>query len=315
MTILVTGASGFIGRRVVQALVLKEYNVRALLHTPDRRSLLPDGVEIAYGDVLDVDSLVDACVGVSVVVHLAAVIRESGRFTFQHVNYEGTRNLLRAAVICGIGRFVYASTMGANSDAAIPYLYSRWMAEQEVSLSDVPSVVLRFSAGFGEGDGFFNLLAAQVKLFPMVPIVGDGQVRFQPIAADDMAMCLGYACVMDHLDGKTLDLGGPEYYTYDQIVDLVAETLGVRISKVHVPVWLAGVGVAVMETFMPRSPVTREEIRVLRLDSTTELGSVEKNFGFVPRPLQCGIGYIRNIGLGDALRINLGFMPWQIRDH
>ena len=151
MKVLVTGASGFIGRRVVRRLLHDGHSVRALVRDPERRAMLPDTAETAQGDVLDPGSLVRACEGVDAVAHLAAVIRESGRLTFQRVNYEGTRNVLEAAEAAGVGRFVFASTIGATSDAALPYLSSRWMAEQDVARSTVESVILRFSAGFGGG--------------------------------------------------------------------------------------------------------------------------------------------------------------------
>ena len=151
MNVLVTGASGFIGRRVVRRLLHDGHSVRALVRDPERLAMLPDTAETAQGDVLDPGSLVRACEGVDAVAHLAAVIRESGRLTFQRVNYEGTRNVLEAAEAAGVGRFVFASTIGATSDAALPYLSSRWMAEQDVARSTVESVILRFSAGVWGG--------------------------------------------------------------------------------------------------------------------------------------------------------------------
>ena len=235
MKVLVTGASGFIGRRVVRRLLHDGHSVRALVRDPERRAMLPDTAETAQGDVLDPGSLVRACEGVDAVAHLAAVIRESGRLTFQRVNYEGTRNVLEAAEAAGVGRFVFASTIGATSDAALPYLSSRWMAEQDVARSTVESVILRFSAGFGEGDELLNVLAAQVRLSPLVPIAGDGKARFQPIHAGDAARCLAEACQRDELGGEPLELGGPDYYTYDEMIDLIAETLGAKVAKLHLP--------------------------------------------------------------------------------
>ncbi len=315
MKVLVTGASGFIGRRVARRLISGGHAVRALVRDPERRAVLPDDAEAVQGDVLDPGSLARACEGVDAVVHLVAAIRESGRLTFQRVNYDGARNAIQAAEAAGVGRFVYASTIGAVSDAALPYMSSRWMAEQEAARSPVPSVALRFSAGFGEGDELFNVLAAQVRLSPIAPIAGDGGARFQPIHAGDAARCLAEACERDDLAGRVLELGGPEHYTYDEMIDIIAETLGARVAKVHLPPSLVGVAAAVMETFMPRPPVTREQLKMLRLDNTTALDSVESVFGFAPRPLRGNIDYVRNVRFRDALRINLGLMPTRIRDH
>jgi len=314
--ILVTGATGFVGRRVVGALVERGLSVRALVHSRRRASVLSAyDVEIAEGDVLVPESLARACEGVDAVVHLVAVIRESRGATFQKVNYQGTSNLLKATEEAGVGRFIYASTIGADSDPSIPYLYSRWLAEQETERSPIPHTIVRFSVAFGEGDEFFNMIAAEVKLFPVVPIAGDGTARFQPIAVEDVARCLVEALERDDVVGRTIEAGGPAFLSYEQIIDLVAETIGARIAKGHVPLGLMRPVAAVMQAIMPRPPVTPEQLKMLGVDSTTDLDSVENHFAFMPRPARGNIGYVTRIGLGDALKMNLGFMPIHIRDH
>ncbi|MBM3933028.1 MAG: complex I NDUFA9 subunit family protein [SAR202 cluster bacterium] len=314
--ILVTGPTGFVGRRVVGQLHALGIPTRALVRSTSRTAALPrEGIELAQGDVLDAESLAKACVGADAVIHLAAVIRQKGKLSFQSVNYGGARNLLAAAKAAGVKRFIYASTIGATSDASIPYLYSRWMAEQEIARSGVPYTIVRFSVGFGEGDEFFNVLAALVKLMPVVPIVGDGQSKFQPIAVDDAARCLVEAYRQEGHEGKTYDIGGPERYTYAELVDVIARTLGAKYAKVRVPVAAMKPAAAVMEALTPSPPVTPEQLKMLHLDSIAEPDSVQKAFGFTPRPIQGNIDYLRKIGIIDALSINLGFMPAHIRDH
>ncbi len=280
-----------------------------------RASILPPGVEVAQGDVLDIESLGEAMDGVDTVVHLVAIIRETGDLTFRRVNHEGTNNVLEAAKAAEIRRIIYTSTVGATSDPAVPYLYSRWMAEEEVVRSGFAHTITRFSVGFGQGDEFFNQLGALAKLFPLVPVVGDGKTLFQPIAVEDVARCIVESLKRDDLAGRAIDIGGPECFTYDEMMDLVAETLEVKIAKVHVPVSFMAPAATVMEALVPHPPVTREQVKMLKLDNTADLASVEKHFNFEPRPVRGNIDYIREIGLGDALKMNLGFMPEHIRDH
>ena len=314
--ILVTGATGFVGRRVVGALASAGHAVRALVHTESRASVLSaNDVETVHGDIREPQSLARACEGVDAVVHLVAVVRERGDLTFRRVNYEGTRNMLDAAASAGVGRFVQASTLGVTSDPTVRYLHSRWMAEEEVVRGPLQHAVVRFSVGFGEGDEFFNILAALVKLSPLVPVAGDGTARFQPIAVEDIARCLVSACTKEESAGSVMEAGGPEHLTYDEMLDLVALTLGARIAKVHVPLPLMMPGAALVEAFSPRPPVTREQLKMLRGDNTTSLDSVKEAFGFEPRPIGGNLGYLTRIGLGDALKITLGFMPAHVRDH
>ena len=311
--ILVTGATGFVGRRVVERLASSRKNVRAL--TRGGGAMMPWGVKIAIGDVLDPQSLTSAMQGVDAVVHLVAVIREVGDRTFQRVNYEGTKNVIEAATKAGVDRVVFVSTVGSTSDPEVPYLYSRWMAEEEIARSDLDYTVVRFTIGFGQGDEFLNRLAALVKMSPLAPVAGDGTSVFQPISVDDVARCVVESIGRHDLEGKTVDIGGPDYYTYDELIDLVGETLGVKVAKVHVPVCVMTPAATIMESLTPSPPVTREQLKMIAIGENTSLDSVELHFGFRPMPIRGNIDYINKISIGDAMRMNLGYMPTHIRDH
>ncbi len=314
--ILVTGATGFVGRRVVAALAAEGRSVRALVHSTPPAHALPDHQgDTVEGDVLSPATLERACEGVEAVIHLAAVIRERRRASYQQINNQGTQNILEAAEAAGVRKFVHASTVGAMSDPGIPYLYSRWMAEQEVERSGVHHTIVRFSVGFGEGDEFFNTIAALVKVAPIVPVVGDGKALFQPIAVEDAARCLVATLDSEVLAGQTIEAGGPALLTYDEIVDLIAETLGAKIKKLHVPMGVMTAIAAFLEAMTPRPPVTLGQLKMLRGNSTTDLASVETHFGFVPRSPRDNIDYIKRIDLMDAMKISLGFMQRNVRDH
>jgi NADH dehydrogenase len=132
---------------------------------------------------------------------------------------------------------------------------------------------------------------------------------------EDIARCLVAANESEETVGATIEVGGPEHLTYNEILDLIARTLGARIVKLHLPVNLVRPVAAIMEALAPWPPVTREQLKMLDLDSCTETDSVAKAFGFAPRPLRGNLDYIRRIGLIAALKMNLGFMPAHIRDH
>ena len=315
--LLVTGASGFLGRRIVQALQQAGHSpVRCLLHRSPSDGALPDGVEHAHGSVQDPASLAAAMDGVDAVVHLVGIIRERPpSTTFAGVNHGGTRNVVEAAKAAGVKHIVYVSALGARDDARFPYARSKWLGEQEVIGSGVAYTILRPSILFGEGDEFFNTLAALVKMLPLVPVAGSGANRFQPIAADDVARCVAASVLQEAHHGRVIEVGGPRQYTYRELLGVVAAVLGVRRLRVHVPIACMRAMATVMERVLPRPPVTREQLRYLDLDSVAEEDSVEREFGFAAQPLEEGLAYIRSLRLRHAMSMLLGIMPRQVRDH
>ncbi|MFQ5859985.1 MAG: complex I NDUFA9 subunit family protein [Dehalococcoidia bacterium] len=314
-TVLVTGATGFVGRHVVPALASAGWNVRALAHRGRERVLGAQAVDIRHGDVTDAASLRDAVSGVDAVVHLVAVIRERRESTFRGINHLGTKRVVEAATDVGVQHFLQMSAIGARDDPAYPYLCTKWQGEQEVIRSGLPYTILRPSIQFGEGDEFFNMLAGVVRAFPVVPVPGSGRTRYQPIAVEDVARCVALALGNEAHQGKTLELGGSQQYTYNHLLNLIAKTLQLKRVKMHIPVPLMRLIVWLLELVLPRPPVTTQQLKMLPLHNIAQGPSVEELFGFQPRPLEGNINYIRRITFGDALRISLGSLPTHIRDH
>ena len=316
MIALVTGATGFLGRNVVKALSDSGVNVRCLVHTPVRAEVLSgQGVDVHYGSVGDPAALKVAFYDVDVVVHLVAVIRESGAVTFRGINQMGTENVVEAARDKGVKHFIYLSAIGAADDPTYHYLYSKWQAEQAIIGSGLPYTILRASLMFGEGDEFVNTLAGLVRAFPIVPIAGSGRNRFQPMAVDEVARCVAAAVGREDLMGRIIEIGGPDHLSYNDIVGIIAHTYQVRRLKLHVPVPMMRLVVRLMEALLPRPPATTQQLRMLPIPNVAEINTVEEVFGFEPRPLAGNIEYIKGISFWDGLRISSGFMPSRIRDH
>lgn len=321
MPVLVTGATGFLGRHVVRELLGQNYQVRCLVHTPGRERALPAGaIELCFGSVSDPEALAAAFRGVDAVVHLVAIIRQRRGATFAQVNHEGVANVVSAAVSAGRmasqqPTLLLVSAIGATNDPAFPYLYSKWLGEQAVTHGGAPYTIIRPSIMFGEGDEFLNTLAALVRVFPLVPVAGPGQTRFQPIAVTDVARCIALSLGRDDLRGKTIEIGGRQQLSYNQLIAIVARTLGKRRMRCHLPTWLVRLNVAIMEKLQPRPPVTTDQLQMLPIPNVAEPGTVEKIFGFTPRPLEGNIDFINSVSFTDGLKILAGFMPSRIRDH
>ena len=306
MRVLVTGSTGFLGRRAVEALHTDGHEVRCLVRTPgyEDRFQARD-LDVHYGSVSDKAALRSAMYDLDAVVHLVAIIRERGSTTFDSVNGQGTQNVATAAAEAGVGHFVHVSAIGADGTSTYPYLRSKGQGEAAVVASGIPYSILRPSILFGLGDELSSTLSAIVRAFPVVPIIGTGSTLLQPIEIEDVAHCIAIT-VRDEPTMAPVEIGGPEHLSYLDIVKILCRTLNVSRAYMPVPLTILQNSARVMEALLPSPPATREQLRMAALPNVTNPDSVHQNFHFHPRPLEGNIDFIKTITRWDGLKTALG---------
>jgi uncharacterized protein YbjT (DUF2867 family) len=287
VTVLVTGATGFIGPHVVHALRARETPVRALVRDPARATRLAAwGAELAGGDVTDPASLHAACEGVEAVVHLVAIIR--GRpADFERVMAQGTRNVVAAAQEAGVRRFVLASALGLDerSKDAVPYFSAKWEMEQAVRDSGLEHVIFRPSFVFGRDGGVLPTFVRLARFAPVTPIIGSGTQRLQPIWVEDLAEYYALAIGEPAAANRTFELGGPDAVSWNEFWERLKRLLGVRRPSIHVPFGLMR-GQATVTERLPGAPVTRDQLTMLELgDNVVTDSSAVETFGLPLVPL------------------------------
>jgi NADH dehydrogenase len=302
-TILVTGASGFVGGHLVPALLGAGHRVVALVRSkragdtvvtrlppPDRAN-----VELRPGDITRPVSLGAAVAGVDTVVHLAAIPRDFNRGAdLRLVNTEGTRAVVAAMREGGVRRLIHMGAMGIADDPELHYASSKAKAEALVAQSDLDWTILKPSLQFGAGDGFFNIIAGLVRLSPgLVPVPGDGSSRFQPIHTGDVARVAVAALADPTTIGEAYELGGPRYWTYREITQEVMRALAKRRAILPMPVVLIRLVAGSAELVHLPFPVATDQLRQLRLDNIGPLDLIPTRFGFRPRPMEGALGYLR----------------------
>jgi NADH dehydrogenase len=279
MTVLVTGATGFIGPHVAHALRARELPVRALVRDPSRGTRLTAwGVELAVGDVTDPASLAAACEGVDCVVHLVAIIKGSPA-DFERVMSQGTRNVVAAAQEAGVRRFVLASALGLSETTkdAVPYFRAKWEMERAVKECGLEYVIFRPSFVFGKDGGVLPTFVRLARLAPVTPIVGPGTQRFQPIWVEDLADYYARSIDEPAAANRTFELGGPDVVTWNEFWERLKRTLGQRRRpSVHMPFGLMRAQAALTER-LPGAPVTRDQLTMLALGDNvvTDQSAVE----------------------------------------
>jgi NADH dehydrogenase len=296
MRIAITGGSGFVGSHLTTHLAEQGHELILVSRGRRRNRTAPAGVTSAVADVVAGTGLTEAFAGCEAVVNLVAVIVERRRQSFDAVNRGGSANVAQAAVAAGVRHLVQLSALGADPDPRFAYLASKWAGEQAIKMSGVPHTILRSSLVFGPGDGFFVKLATLIRWTPPfapLPIAGSGRTVFQPIAVEDVAHCIALALERGPGD-RTLAIGGPDYLSYEQIIDIIRrEVVSLPRIKVHVPVFAIRPVAALMAAVMRDPLVTPAQLDLLGRDNITQPEAVQAAFGFEARRFADHCGYLR----------------------
>jgi NADH dehydrogenase len=275
--VTVFGGTGFIGRYVVRALAARGMRIRVAVRHPE----LADFTRLAgdVGQVMAVQanlrfplSVAAAVRGSDAVVNAAGISYERGRQRYAEVHAAGARHIAEAAAGAGVARLVHVSGIGAQQPrTGNAFVESKALAEHEMNRAFPSVTILRPSVVFGPEDKFFNRLAAAAKWAPLVPVFGTGLARFQPVYVGDVATAA--AKVLE--DGNTafaaFELGGPQIYTYRDLVELTLQMTARKRRIVRVPVLPMKVA-AFFAEFLPVPPITRDQIDLMTRDNIVMSG-------------------------------------------
>ncbi len=283
--ILVTGATGFIGRHLVKQLMADGRRIRCLL-PQDKINDLPweNPPEIIVGNLLDEEVLFKAVTGVHTIIHL-----QSGQWwgrprDLERIELVGTRNLITAARSTRVGRMITISQLGASSSSAYTLLRIKGMAEELVRSSGLAYTIIRSGIVFGEDDAFVNHIAMTLRANPILFLMpGQGEVVLHPIYIDDLVAAITRSLELIDIVDNTIDIGGPEYITVEDLIHTV-----MRVSNTHrlilpVPPYMMRWLTAVYSRILRRSLMTAQWLDILATNRTAPLGNTFNYFGIHTR--------------------------------
>jgi NADH dehydrogenase len=290
MKIFLTGGTGFVGRHMLKRLLDEGHSARALVRDPGKAGeLAQSGVELVPGDVVSGTGL-EAMQGCEAVIHLVGIIAKKGTNTFERVHHLGTRKVVEAAQRAGIRRFVQMSALGVRAEGVATYQTTKWQGEEEIRNSGIPYCILRPSLIFGPGDGFVTQMIRTMRSAPVFrPVPGSGSPKFRPIFIDDVTACFARALTAEAATNQTIELGGADELTLNQVLAEIARCAGVHKPAIHVPMPLMFAGAFLMQTVLKNPPVTVDQLRMLREGSTCDIGPMTRILGVRPRGFSgCG---------------------------
>ncbi len=280
MRVLVTGASGFIGTETVARL------------QADGHEVIPFSRDTG-GDITDPAAISRAAQGAEAIVHLVAILDGSAE-RFEAVNAQGPRNVVAAAHAAGVRRLLHMSALGVSAEHAslTGYWRSKWAGVQAVTGSDLDWTVFEPSFVFARGGGAFAEFERLTRM-PLVPVIGDGRYRHQPVWVGDVAAAFAQALARPETVGKRYELGGPQVFTFNDLLDEIARVTGRRPHpKVHVPAGLMRLQASVLLRHLPPPlRVTPDQITMLLAGTECDLGPMRSELGIDPAAM--GEAYTR----------------------
>jgi uncharacterized protein YbjT (DUF2867 family) len=287
MKVFVTGSTGFVGNHVLHTLLDRGHQVRALVRPGSEYKLKqPDKVEVIAGEVTESADLIQGMKGCDAAIHLVGIIRAfpSQDITFERLHTEATANVLAAAKEAEVPRLLHMSALGAREDGSTPYLRTKFAAEELVRQSGLNYTIFRPSLIFGRGGEAIKMFGDMVKKY-VVPIIGDGQYRFQPVSVTTVAQGFEKALEPETAKDQTLDVGGPENVSFDEIMDTLARVMGKSIVKIHMPVLPLRLATSALQ-HAPGYPLTMDQITMLLEGSTCDEKPFYELLGLEPISLE-----------------------------
>jgi len=269
----VFGGSGFVGRYAVAALAKQGWRVRAAVRRPDLAGFLqPAGL---VGQVAPVQanlrfpqSVQRALLGSKFVVNAVGVLTSGGRQTFRAIHVEGPRAIAKAAREAGVRHLVHISAIGANAKSSSRYARSKAEGEAAVLQEFPGAIILRPSIVFGPEDQFFNRFAAMARMSPLLPLIGRGRTRFQPVFVGDLGAAIAACASGAGKPGTIYEAGGPEVLSFRELLDLTQQWSDRSRGYLPMPFWLAKLQ-AILTWPLPSSlrPITYDQVRMLQHDN------------------------------------------------
>jgi uncharacterized protein YbjT (DUF2867 family) len=283
--ILVTGGTGFIGRHLVSRLMADGLKIRCLL-PEDRAAHLPwpEAPEIVTGSLRDEETAFKAVSGAHTIIHLESAQWWGRASDLERVELVGTRNLVTAARAARVGRIITVSQLGSSLSSAYTLLRVKGMVEEVIRTSGLAYTIIRSGVVFGEDDAFINHIAMMLRASPLVYLMpGRGEVVLHPIFIGDLVEAIVRSLELVDTIDTTLDIGGPEYITIEDLIYTVMRVSGVGRTVIPTPPYLLRALSGIYSGIFPRSLMTPQWLDILATNRTAPLGNIYNYFGIRPK--------------------------------
>ena len=282
MRVAVTGATGFVGRNLVDRLLQDSHEVTIVANRRSGANLFSDRVKYARASVHNALDLQDAFCDSQAVFHLVGIIAETRKNTFKTTVEQGTKNVISACRQNNIETIIYLSALGTSEDAESKYFKTKWAAEQSVKNSGLNWTIFRPSIIYGRSDGFLTMMSKIIKLSPFVPIFGDGKYRLQPVYIGDLVEAMAKSLTNKECQGETIEIGGAEPLEYVEIINSIKKALKKKRMNLFIPMAVIKPVAVLLEKILKPAPLTTDQLIMLEKGSVCDLSKMKRLFEIEP---------------------------------
>lgn len=288
--ILITGASGFVGKNLLKNLVNRNMKVRALVRDKNK---IDDSnkCEILEGDLLDKRSLDKATQNVDIVVHLAAIIKSSNTKELMNVNVQGTKNLV---VFCNknkVKKIIYVSSLDAGLSNTSVYGRSKRLGEAIIEDSGIDYIILRPSLIYGKNSKDIIMLSELIRKLPLVPVIGNGKSKIQPVYVEDVSGVI-IKLIYSKIKNKMYYIAGEEMISMNDLINEIADLYSKRVIKIHIPLWALWLPIKLYSFVFKSSSINYDSLKLLNKDKICDISDIKKDLKFKPISFDDGLKWV-----------------------
>jgi NADH dehydrogenase len=292
--VTVFGGSGFLGRHVVRALARRGYRIRVAVRRPELAGFLqPMGrvgqIHAVRTNLRFPDSVTAALRDADAAVNLVGIMLDRGSQRFDAIMAQGAETIAKGASAVG-APLVHVSALGADVNSSSLYARAKADGEQRIRAAQSGAIIVRPSILFGPEDDFFNRFAGMARLMPVLPLVGGGHTRMQPVFAGDVAEGIAKAVDGELKAGGIYEFGGPDVRSFKELMEFILATVGRRRILLPIPFGVMKMQAAVLQ-LLPKPPITPDQVELLRYDNVVgddakRAGRTLEGIGIIPESIE-----------------------------
>ncbi len=270
-TITIFGGNGFIGSYIVKELAKTGAKIKIISRYPEENNQLKvcgavGQITFIRGDVTSFEDIERNIQGSDYVINLVGILFEHGNQKFKSLHVEAAKNIALSCSNNHVKRLIHFSALGIDKNRSSKYAVTKLKGEKEVLKVFPSTIVIRPSVVFGVEDNFINMFMRLARFSPILPLIGGGNVKFQPVYVADVAKAVKECMIREGVVGKVFELGGPKTYTLKEVYQLILKLINKQRMLINLPFSIAKIQAFFLE-FLPNPLLTRDQIELLKTDN------------------------------------------------